>query len=270
MRVYLVLFICCLNYTAKAQELFVFTEPASNMATHTVGFRLMNSFMNETATNTINYHLMPEVMLGLSKNWMIHAQVFISNRPANNLHFEGGALYAKYRFYSKDDVHTHFRLASYGRISSNNADIHQQEIETMGHNSGYELGLVATQLLHKVALSSSLSFEKALNNGNQHFFPTNQASKAFDYTFSVGKLMLPKQYKNYKQLNVNFMVEFLGQHLINTNQNLLDIAPSIQFIINSQARIDMAYRKQLYSNMTRTATNGFALKLEYTVFNFIK
>ncbi|MFY8127320.1 MAG: hypothetical protein ACOVMM_03015, partial [Chitinophagaceae bacterium] len=50
----------------------------------------------------------------------------------------------------------------------------------------------------------------------------------------------------------------------------LDIVPSIQFIIHSQARIDLAWRKELYSNMTRTAPNGFMIKLEYTFFNAFK
>jgi hypothetical protein len=50
-----------------AQELYVFTEPASNMAAGTVGVRLGNSFMKELHTGSINYHLIPEVMVGLSK-----------------------------------------------------------------------------------------------------------------------------------------------------------------------------------------------------------
>jgi hypothetical protein len=31
----------------------------------------------------------------------------------------------------------------------------------MGHNSGFETGLVATKLIKKVAISSSVSFERA-------------------------------------------------------------------------------------------------------------
>jgi hypothetical protein len=34
----------------------------------------------------------------------------------------------------------------------------------MGHNSGFETGLVATKLIKKVAISSSVSFERAYDN----------------------------------------------------------------------------------------------------------
>jgi hypothetical protein len=43
--------------------------------------------------------------------------------------------------------------------------------------------------------------------------------------------------------------------------------PSVKFIINSQARIDLAYKQELYSSMLRSAPNGMYLKLEYTFFN---
>ncbi|MFT7164361.1 MAG: hypothetical protein ACI9CZ_000934, partial [Flavobacterium sp.] len=42
---------------------------------------------------------------------------------------------------------------------------------------------------------------------------------------------------------------------------------SIQFIVNSQARIDLAYKQELYTTMYRTAPNGFLLRLQYTFFN---
>ena len=255
----------------QAQELFVLTEPASNMPSKSLGVRIMNAAMEEAGSSKhINYHMMPELMWGINKNWMVHAQGFISNRYNGGLEAEGGSLYAKYRFYSNDDVHSHFRMAAFGRYSFNNSDIHQEEIETMGHNTGYELGLVATQLLHKLAVSTSVSYERALNNGNGNKFPGYMANNAINYTFSAGRLMLPVKYTGYNQVNVNLMVELLGQRLHSSGKSFLDVAPAIQFIINSQARIDVAWRKELYSNMLRTAPNGFILKLEYTFFNVFK
>jgi hypothetical protein len=253
----------------KAQELFVFTEPASNMPAKSIGFRDMNAFMYER-DGKLNYHNMPELMWGINKKWMVHVQGFISNRQEGGFQTEGGSLYAKYRFLSKDAIQSHFRMAAYGRYSINRADIHQQEIETMGHNSGYELGLIGTQLLHKVAISSSLSYERAMDNKPSYKFPATESNDALNYTLSVGKLMLPKVYKSYKQINLNMMLEFLGQRLNSNGKSYLDIAPSVQFIINSQARLDIGYRQQLYSTMSRTAPNGFVLKLEYTFFNVFK
>ena len=254
---------------ASAQELFVFTEPASNMPAKSLGVRDMNAFMFEK-DGKLNYHNMPELMWGINKKWMVHVQGFISNRQEGGLKAEGGSFYAKYRFLSKDAIQSHFRMAAYGRYSLNRADIHQQEIETMGHNTGYETGLIATQLLHKVAISSSVSYERALDNNPDYKFPSTESNSAVNYTLSVGKLMLPKVYKDYKQTNMNLMLELLGQRLNDNGKSYLDIAPSVQFIINSQARVDIGYRQELYSTMKRTAPNGIVLKFEYTFFNVFK
>lgn len=254
---------------AKSQELFVFTEPASNMPTGAIGVRLGQSLMKQKYENGYNYHFVPEIMMGINKNLMVHASVFLSNRT-NNLVYEGGSFYGKYRFFSVDDLHSHFRVAVFGRYSFNNSEIHQEEIETMGHNSGYKTGFIATQLVQKIAISSSISFEKATKNSPNNEFPITQNNNAMNYSLSFGKLMYPKKYIGFEQTNINFMIEFLGQRLNGNGKSFLDFAPSIQFIINSQARIDLAYKQQLYSNMLRTAPNGIFVKLEYLFFNVSK
>lgn len=269
MKKIILLFCIVFALQAKAQELFVMTEPASNMPTGAIGVRAMNSFMFEK-DGSLNYHIMPEIMWGASQKWMFHLQTFHSNRNNGSLKTEGGSVYAKYRFYSNDDFHKHFRMALYGRYSKNRADIHQEEIETMGHNTGYEIGTIATKLINKIAISSTFSFEKALDNMPNYKFPTAQSSLATNYTLSVGKLVYPKTYTGLKQTNINLMCELLGQTLNKNGKSYLDIVPSLQFIIRSQARIDIAYRKELYSAMTRTAANGFLVKLEYTFFNVTK
>jgi len=255
-----------IHLNAFSQELFVFTEPASNMPAKSLGFRDMNGFFLEK-DGKLNYHNMPELMWGINKKWMLHAQGFISNRQDGGFETEGGSVYAKYRFFSKDALKKHFRMALYGRYSINKADIYQQEIETMGHNSGYEAGFIATQLLHKVAISSSISYERALDNKPNYKFPSTESNSAMNYTLSAGKLMLPKVYTSYKQVNMNLMIELIGQRLNDNQKSFIDIAPSVQFIFNSQARVDIVYRRQLYSTMERTAPNGMVLKFEYLLFN---
>lgn len=252
------------SFQINAQELFVMTEPASNMPTSSIGIRDMNMFSLKKEGG-YNYHNMPELMWGVNRNWMVHASAFLSDKQGNMM-LEGGSLYAKYRFYSEDDLHSHFRLAAYGRISTNNAEIHQEDIETMGMNSGYEIGTVATKLINKTALSASVSYERALNNNNNGF-PDAMSNSAMNYTLSFGQLMYPKKYTSLKQTNINAMVELLGQRLNQNGKSYLDVVPSIQFIVNSQARIDLAYRRQIYSEMERISTNSILLKLEYTFFN---
>lgn len=254
---------------AKGQELFVYSEPASNMPAKATGLRLTNWIMDETETNLINYHLIPELMWGVNKKLMIHAEGFISNR-AQKLSLEGGALYAKYRFLSVDDVYRHFRMAAFARGAVNNADIHQETIQVNGHNTGYQAGLVATQLLHKTALSATGYYEEAFNNLNGNELHHHLPNVAVNYILSAGRLVLPVKYKSYKQTNLNIMAELIGQWLPQTGQQSVDIAPSVQLILFSQMRVDVGYRQQLYSNMLRTAPNGLLIRWEYLLFNMVK
>lgn len=252
------------SIVSAAQELFVYTEPASNMPAHSMGLRLNNWLMKETVGGAINYHLIPELMWGVNKNLMIHAEGFISNRN-RGFGAEGASLYAKYRFYSHDAVYRHFRMAGFGRVSYNNAPVHQDEVETNGHNSGFEIGLIGTQLLHKQAISSTLSYESAFTE--QAIGETLKSTPAVNYSLSTGRLILPKSYKDYGQTNFNIMLELLGQYLPESGTAYLDIAPSLQFIFNSQTRLDIGYRHQVHSSMLRTAPNGFLIRLEHVIFN---
>jgi hypothetical protein len=246
MRKFLIAFSFFLIQGISAQELFVVTDPASNVPAGSLGIRLGQSIFKEQMKSGYSYHLMPEVVT------------------------EGASFYTKYRFLSTDDLHSHFRMAAFGRYSFNNADIHQEQIEIMGHNTGFETGIVATQLIKKVAISASVSFEKAFDNKPDYRFPTIQSDNATNYTVSLGRLMYPKKYTNFKQTNINTMLEFVGQTLNENGKSYLDVVPSIQFIVNSQARIDVAYRQELYSSMLRSAPNGFYLNLEYNFFNVSK
>ncbi len=265
MKQVVVVILSLIAMCARAQELFVVTDPASNVPTNSLSIRFTNSVFKEVEKSGYNYHWMPELSYGATKNLMFKAAGFVSNR-SSSLYREGGSIYSKYRFYSADDLNSHFRLAAYGRYSFNRADIHQEQIEIMGHNTGYEGGIVATKLIHKTAVSASMSYEKALFNRPEYPFPSNQGNEALNYTLSVGRLMHPKTYTNFKQTNINLMVEVVGQTIGANGKSYVDIVPAIQFIFFSQARVDIAYRRQVISSMNRTAPNGLYLNLEYTFF----
>lgn len=255
-------------YVGKTQELFVFTEPASNMPAKSVGLRASNWLMYDQSNSHLNYQLIPEIMWGANKDLMIHLDGFFTNQNGN-FHAVGAGVYAKYRIYSADDVNRHFRLAVFGRMSLNNSALFQQEIDLTRNNTGYALGLIATQLLHKQAISAAFSFNQAYNNGSQNKIPPGQADQALNFSISTGRLIFPKKYTNYKQTNMNLMLELLGQHLLGENENFLDMAPSVQFIFNSQLRLDIGYKFQLYSDMQRVAPNGFMIRVEYLLFNVL-
>lgn len=267
MRIGLICFFTFLFQYLKSQELFVYTEPASNMASKSVGVRLANTLMKDGETGKYNYHLLPEIMWGVSKKIMLHGEGFFSNRK-NQFKAEGGSLYLKYRFYSADEVHNHFRMAAFTRGAYNNSDIHQPAIDFNGHNSGYEAGLIATKLINKLALSAIGSFLHATDNGNENKFQSGVDNRnAIGYSFSAGKLMLPLNYTDYKQTNLNIMAEILGQTNLKTSDTYVDMAPSVQFIFLSKIRLDLGYRFPLVRSLKRTADNGFLLRIEFNFFS---
>jgi hypothetical protein len=252
---------------AAAQELFVYTEPASNMPKGSLGFRATNMGMQRQYDGRYQYFLLPEATIGISKKWMLRIEGVASNNR-DRFTLDGASLYTKYRFWSQDRVQRHLRMAAFGRASYITSPIHhQQEIETTMLNSGYEGGLVVTQLLHKLALSVAASYERALDNGSRYKFPNQQNAHVLNYSLSAGRLLLPKQYKNYQQTNLNLMVELLGQYNVGFQRSYLDAAPSVQFIFNSRWRVDAGYRQQLFGGLQRMANNSFLLRAEYNFFN---
>jgi hypothetical protein len=54
-----------------AQELFVVTDPASNMPAGSSNIRLSQSLFKELLEDGYNYHLMPEVSYGININHMV-------------------------------------------------------------------------------------------------------------------------------------------------------------------------------------------------------
>lgn len=268
MRYLSIVFLLFISLKINAQELFVVTEPASNAPAGSVSVRVGQSLLENQMGSGNVYNLSPEVTWGINKNLMVRASAYL-NDMNNGLDLRGGGVYAKYRFFSVDDLQSHFRMAAFGRYSWNSSAIHQEPIDLMGMNTGFEAGLVATQLIKKVAISSSVSYGQAFDN-NSYKFPDNLGNNAVNYTFSIGRLMHPKRYTSYKQTNINTMLEFVGQTITENGRSYLDIVPSIQFILNSQARIDIAYKKELYNSMHRITSDGIFLKLEYTFFNVTK
>lgn len=254
-----------------AQELFVYTEPASNMAARSLGFRLQNNLMLPYAGSRSEYYLIPEVMWGVSRKFMVHADAILSNRT-NDFKAAGGSVYMKYRFFSRDDIHSHFRIACFGRASRNNSPVFDRTINLQQQHSGYELGLVATRLKNKVAVSLSASWLKALDNKNENGISYDvYANKAMVASLSVGKLMLPKVYEDYRQVNLNAMLELLGQ-LGEASppadlNSYLDLAPSLQLILLSRIRLEAGYRFPLIDNSDRAFDRGFLLRMEYNFFN---
>ena len=269
MRILVIFVFIFFSQQSEAQELFVYTEPASNMAAKSIGVRLTNKFEKEAGTGKYSYAFSPEIMFGVSKKIMIHVEAFFDTYE-NYFKSKGAALYLKYRFYSNDEVHSHFRMAAFARGAYNNSIIYYPSIDLSTENTGYEAGVVATKLMNKLALSATGSFVHATNNAAMNKFYYPDSRNALSYSLSAGRLMLPKEYTDYKQANLNVMIELLGQTNLNSSETYLDLAPSLQFIFLSKMRLDVGYRFALVNDLIRNRENGFLVRFEYNFFNAYK
>lgn len=272
MRKCLIIFSCLLPLLGKAQELYVSSEPASNMPARSIGIRMTSRFFRMEQEKVTGMRFEPEIMFGISKNFMIHAAAFASNQMQTSIRPEGGSIYAKYRFFSHDDTHSHFRMAAYGRVAVIDNPFYpvttkNEEMDLEGGASGFAGGLVATQLVHKMAVSATVGYNRFMNNIRDNY-PSYMSANAVNYSLSAGYLLLPRTYRSYEQTNLNLYVEFLGK--ANEDAQYMDIAPAIQFIFNSATRLDLSYRTQVFGNMSRNVFNTFTVRFEHNIFNALK
>src|SRR5690349_20237945 len=118
---------------ANSQELYVFSEPASNMPAHSISAKFTGHFVpNDPIYDRVGQRYMPEIMFGFSKKLMVHVSGTFSNMHTRDFKFESYGLYAKYRFLSNDDIHKHFRMAVFAETSKTQAPFHYDEITLMG------------------------------------------------------------------------------------------------------------------------------------------
>jgi hypothetical protein len=81
--------------------------------------------------------------------------------------------------------------------------------------------------------------------------------------------VFPNNYTDYSQTNMNLYVELLGQAAEN-GRYYTDLAPAVQFIFNSQAKLNAGYRFQLGSNMTRMGSSSWLFSFEWLFLNALK
>ena len=257
----------------QAQELYVFSEPASNMPAHSISTKLTGHFVGkDDIYGRFSQRYMPEIMLGLNKKVMIHVSATMGNMHTSNFRFESFSVYAKYRFLSKDDIHKHFRMAVFADASATNAPFHYDEITLMGDKSGVEAGLIATQLWHRLAVSATVSHTQVLDksrNSKVIYVPARNY-QSVNYVLSAGYLLLPKEYTDYKQTNLNLYVEMLAQQTLDRKKHFVDLAPALQLIFNSNAKLNVGYRFQVSSTMQRMTNQSWLISFERTFLNALR
>lgn len=273
MKYVLLIVACCAAAAVRAQELYPFTEPASNMPAHSVSAKASAMYSRMVNHNRLMQRYSPEVMFGLNKDWMLHLAATASNMQQSTLAGESIRVYAKYRFLSNDAVHEHFRMAAFALGSYTRNKPLYNELNLLGDYSGVQAGVIATQLVHKFAASGTLSLVEVLDDAR--WKKETEAAhpwQAVNYSLSAGLLLFPINYTSYKQTNVNLYAELLGMQNLNfpTQKGFIDVAPAIQFIFNSTSKLNLGYRFQLAGDVARPATNSFMISYEQIFLNALR
>lgn len=257
---------------AKGQELYVFSNPASNIPAKAIAVKIaMKTMKPYHYVNRREYRLMPEVQVGISKKVMLTAAASFSNMFfEQGMRYESARLYAKYRFYSRDEVHKHFRAAAFAAGSWSNNPLVYQELNLDGDNSGVQAGVLATQLVNKFAATVGVSYIRQLEQKDKLFLGLPFSNEGVQYNLSMGYLLFPRSYSSYNQTNFNLYCEFIGMKNTDINRSYLDIAPAVQLIFKSSTRLNLGARYQLAGNAHRMAKQSYFISLEHYFLNVLK
>lgn len=162
-------------------------------------------------------------------------------------------------------------MALFGRVSKSNRPTYTEDINLEGDNSGVQGGLIFTQLLHKLALSGTLSYAKAFRDSDRQLAGMPEPDQMLGYSLSSGYLLLPFVYKDYNQPNLNLYFEVLGKTNPVSGRSYLDLAPAVQVVLNSRTRIDLGYRFEVAGNLPgRYTRNMYLARVEFNFFNVLK
>lgn len=263
--------ILSLPLVAGAQELYVFTEPASNMPARSLSFKVTGRYPDSKYNNYLKQRYIPEVMIGINKNWMVHVTGGFSDYYSQRIQPESIRGYVKWRFFSNDEVHRHFRMAAFAEGSYSRYKHLYDEFTLDGDLSGMQTGIIATQLINRLAVSATAAYMRGFENESSHsMHGEGLMLDMFNYSLSAGYLLLPRNYENYRQTNLNLYLELLGSKGLTQNMYLVDIAPAIQLIFNSTTKLNLGTRFQLKSNMVRVGERTYQVSVEHTILNAFK
>jgi len=270
MKKYYVLFVWMLSLSRlEAQELYVYTEPASNMPAHSLSLKLSANYnIDKLHTDRTTQRYIPELMVGISKKLMIHGGASFADMHTRSFGWEAAYVYVKYRFLSLDEVHRHFRMAVFGKAAHSKNAFHYDEVSLLD-KSGVMAGIIATGLINKTAVSVSVSNTQILGDArtSKVLYIPERNYQAMNYSLSAGYLLLPREYTDFRQTNVNLYAEVLAQQTLDRKTHYIDVAPAVQFIFNSISKLNIGYRFQVSGNMERMAKRSALVSYEYTFLN---
>ena len=244
------------------------------MPAHSLSTKLSANYIGKLQGNQNRFmqRYTPELMFGISRKWMMHVGGTFANMHTTNFRWESVYLYGKYRFISNDELHSHFRMAAFADASYSRSPYHYDEVSLQGDKSGVQAGIIATQLWNKLAVSATISHIQALDesrNDKVQYIPS-RIYQVMNYSLSAGYLLLPFEYVDYRQTNLNLYAELLAQQSLDRKAYYVDLAPAIQLIFNSNAKLNIGYKFELNGDMQRMTSSSWLISFERTFLDVLK
>lgn len=257
-----------------SQELYIVSHPAANLSKHRIEFR--NNVMSYD--NFKYYHNSFELNYGLLGNLTVYNSVFYSLDNGYKFigNYEGTV---RYRIHDIDKKNYHIRFAAQSGIliPVNSKPIVSDAVEYELHpghkvqfynfvsditvpsvdfhttdNYTIKNDLILTNLIKRFAVTGEMGYNFNVPKNDFKF------GNYFDWSFSMGYLLLPKQYKGYDDVNVNlyseskayyfFKNKFLGSDIVNSGGFRLDTYVGIQAIFFSSLMAELSYKIPVHSN----------------------
>ena len=163
MRIIFILLFLFNSIISNSQELYINTEPASLIPKGTKVVRLTNSNIFLSGSNIMGgisnaFLVTPSLAYGLSKKIMVSGSFQFANKPFEqdmmpNFGFNGFKIYSKQRILSTDKEKYHTRLSSFIKFSYHEDKFMEDNIDLELQDTGFEFGLIGTQLINKLAIS---------------------------------------------------------------------------------------------------------------------
>ncbi|MEO8209077.1 MAG: hypothetical protein ABI840_00840 [bacterium] len=273
-KIVLSIFFLSISLNSFSQELYIVTHPAANLSKNRIEFR--NIIMGYD--NFKYYHNSFALNYGLLGNLTIYNDVYYSLDQGNK--FLGNYEFAaRYRFLDSDKKNYHIRTAIQSGlvIPVNAKPIVNGQVEYELHpghrvklynfvnditvpsvdfhttdNYTIRNDLIITNLLKRFSITGEMGFNINLPKNDFKF------GNYFDWSLSMGYLLLPKVYKGYNDINVNLYLEnkayyfykneFLGTEISNSGGFRLDSYLGIQSIFFSSLMVEMSYKIPVHSN----------------------
>ena len=269
---------CCLATKVRSQELYIHADAASPVPRGVFSFRYsMEAYQEEY--NRKHWHAL-RLYYGISNNLSVTGSLTASNHhlrefPANPyayftnhhqkgfsrdypLNFDGGHVNLRYRLFSHDEPNGHIRIAAFAEGSYINSAHDEAEPHLLGDNTGYGGGIIATQLIKKLALNVTAGLMRPTMYHQKKDNLKFRSGNARYVIFSAGYLLYPKAYNSYNDLNINIYMEALYKeydaatlYINEQHENIeffpylregryMELRPGLQFIMNSRNRLDIS------------------------------